>query len=724
MKKFKKACLWVVALVLSVVALASCGGTPEPSGVERAAKKVVLTQDKSKNVTADFNVPMLVSGDDGVEYTVSWVSNNSVAVIGDLVENDVTSTAFKLVTIHYATNINADQAVKLTATISNPDNTESVVKEFNFTVPKFVASTIEDYDKADDGTVVTVKGVIVAKEAYSDSYKNTSVYIQDISGKGGYEAYRLVCATQEAYDNDLAIGNTILVTGDKKLYNGLREFGSCSYILVSTDKVTPKDTDITEMIKTDKASITADLQCQLAHFNSLTVVSVGAEDSSGRWNIVVGDADDTNKQFTVRVNTYVTPKDSDAYKAIKELNITAGAVISVKGLVGWYNGAQLHPLAADSIVVDKAGETPEPIPTPTEGFTGVVTDVGFKDDTTKSKVRCFALVQNADGTAKYITAEAAITETDTVDAIHTAWNAKFVTGKMVTVKGTDNDYNGLTQHVVAWATLATDVTLGEAGTIPAFLDITDKVTAGDDLKPLQGVLVKVTGTCVVSGSNYTIQTADGKSILVYFDRAFQTGAASDFLTAGSKYTVSGFLNWYNNPQVTPIADGAVVLVEEGNNNPEPTPTPTPDGVLAKMEVTDGSLGNFTYITNDENYPNPAYNTAKTALNLRYENSGVKSSTFDAVNSCVVVIDVFGINENTKTGTSTDVFTIKGYNAAGEVVDTKTLTSIVVGNENTVTLEGTGIVYVEVIMTGYPASTKTEGKFANCAVKGIEVREVK
>ena len=33
-----------------------------------------------------------------------------------------------------------------------------------------------------------------------------------------------------------------------------------------------------------------------------------------------------------------------------------------------------------------------------------------------------------------------------------------------------------------------------------------------------------------------------------------------FLEAGKEYTVSGFLNWFNNPQVTPIAEGAVVEI--------------------------------------------------------------------------------------------------------------------------------------------------------------------
>ncbi|MDE7161540.1 MAG: hypothetical protein K2N65_02130, partial [Anaeroplasmataceae bacterium] len=350
MKKLKKLALVMFALVLSLVTFASCGDS-KPKGAELAAKKVVLTQDKSKSVTEDFKVTMYVDGDDDIKYTVSWESNNDFAVIGDYTEDGEVSTSFKLVSIRYIYNLEADQEVKLTATVSNPDKKDSFVKEFNFGIPKFVETTIDEYDAAKDGTSVTVKGVVVAKEPYSASYKNTSVYIQDISGKGGYDAYRVSCATQEAYDNDLAIGNTILVTGAKKMYNGLREFDSCSYVLVSSDKVTPKDTDLTTLINTGKDSITKDLQCQLAHFTELTVVSIGTADKNGNWNIVVGDANDANKQFTVRINTYLTPKDGDVYKSFGELGVVEGAVVSVKGVLGWYSGAQLHPLNTGDIVV-------------------------------------------------------------------------------------------------------------------------------------------------------------------------------------------------------------------------------------------------------------------------------------------------------------------------------------------------------------------------------------
>ncbi|MDE6660564.1 MAG: hypothetical protein K2J93_01920 [Anaeroplasmataceae bacterium] len=583
--------------------------------------------------------------------------------------------------------------LKVTATSSV---TKDIIVKVN--VNQVTYSSIEEYDAAEEKTVITVKGIIVAREPYSASYKNATLYLQDISGKGGYDAYRIKCDSEEKFNKDLAIGNAILVTGEKALYNGLREFNAgCTYEVASTGKAY-KDTDVTELIKTDASKVSLDLQCQLIHFNSLPVVKVDAEDTKGRWNITVGDEKDSNKQFVVRIDTGLLPITTDAYKAIKDLNISVGDVISAKGVAGWSKKAQLFPLAADSIVIESKGGSTKPETPVVSTFTGVVTDAGFKDDT--AKVRCFALVQNADGAAKYVTCEVAVDATNTVDAIHAAWNAKFVVGKSATVTAENKEYHGLNQFVVAWDKLATDVTLGADGTTPAFLDITSKVTAGEDLKALQGVLVKVTGVCVVSGSNYTIQTADGKSILVYFDRAFYDGKASDLLKAGNTYTVSGFLNWYDNPQVTPISeDKCVVLVAEGE---EPKPE-LPAGVLASCTFNKAFENGFTYI-DSKTYGDSYYSDG--GLKLNNEGCGVKSSTFTAVNSCEVVIKINKLNENTRTAASTDVFTVKAYNAAGEVVDTKTLTSVAEGDGNTVTLSGTGIVYVEVVMTGYPSNGTT------------------
>lgn len=346
MKNFKKVMVGVVA-GLSLFTFASCNknDNSNTSSAEEAGTKVVLTQNK-KEVTADFKVTGVVKLDDK-EYNVTWKSDNEYAVVGDLADN------FYTIKIRYAENYSADQSVKLTATITNKDDeNDTYTKEFEFKIPKFNATSIEEYDAAKAGDTVTVKGIVVAKEAYDSSYKNGSVYVQDISGNGGYYAYRVKADSQAAYDSDLAIGNTVLITGKKALYNGLREFDStgCTYTLVSknnNDQI--KNTNVTDLIK--GSGVTAALQNQLISFDNLEIVSIGSKDNKSRYNITVCDPANSEKTFVVRVNTYLTEATGDAYKAIEALKLQPGMTISAKGLCGWNNGAQLYPMAADSITV-------------------------------------------------------------------------------------------------------------------------------------------------------------------------------------------------------------------------------------------------------------------------------------------------------------------------------------------------------------------------------------
>lgn len=123
--------------------------------------------------------------------------------------------------------------------------------------------------------------------------------------------------------------------------------------------------------------------------------------------------------------------------------------------------------------------------------------------------------------------------------------------------GEESAYNGLNQYVLE---SLDGVTVKGEGKNPSVSDITGLVTSGADLTSKQALLVKVSGICVVDGTEYYIQTAEDKKILIYFDRAFYEANAAELLEAGKEYTVSGFLNWFNNPQVTPIAEGAVVEI--------------------------------------------------------------------------------------------------------------------------------------------------------------------
>lgn len=340
MKIFKKSLFLLVALFLAVFTLASCNNDEKIlSELEEAAKKIVLTQDKQE-VTGDFDVTAVVKVGEN-SYNVAWASDNAVAVVGTVKEN------FIPITIDYLHNQTAATKVKLTATVSKDGSDVTFSKDFNFTVPQFKVNSIAEYDALNAKENVTVHGIIVAKETYGASYKNTSVYLASADGIGGVYAYRLAC-TEEQYNNELKIGQKIFVSGPKYVFNGLREFdGGCTYILDTDPIVTPTVTDITAFVK-DGSIKTKDVQNQLVKFENLEIVSIGEKDSKGRYNIVCGD--ETNN-ITVRVNTYITTNDSDAYKAYEALNLLPGMLIDVKGVAGYHNATQIHPLDAGDIVV-------------------------------------------------------------------------------------------------------------------------------------------------------------------------------------------------------------------------------------------------------------------------------------------------------------------------------------------------------------------------------------
>lgn len=159
-----------------------------------------------------------------------------------------------------------------------------------------------------------------------------------------------------------------------------------------------------------------------------------------------------------------------------------------------------------------------------------------------------------------------------------------------------------------------------------------------------------------------------------------------------------------------------IMAEEGHYAEYNLWIPAVDSTVAN-EVINNAFTTFTYITNNENYPDPKYYT-NGGLKMNYENMGVLSNVFAAQSKVKVILNIAAINENEKTAAaSEDVFTIYALNANGEVVDTKTLSTITADSNNVVELAGEGIVQVKVIMTGY---YNNGTKYCNLNLKGVTV----
>lgn len=129
---------------------------------------------------------------------------------------------------------------------------------------------------------------------------------------------------------------------------------------------------------------------------------------------------------------------------------------------------------------------------------------------------------------------------------------------------------------------------------------------------------------------------------------------------------------------------------------------------------------WTYITNDAAYPNPSFYTTAglTGIKFSFENQGIQSPEFTPNTNITVTLLVNALNQNTKTGTNTNFFTITGLNASNEVVATAYLTTVIKG-ENKVELSGVNIVKVKVVMTGYPYDG---AKYNNVNLASVTIAE--
>ena len=168
-----------------------------------------------------------------------------------------------------------------------------------------------------------------------------------------------------------------------------------------------------------------------------------------------------------------------------------------------------------------------------------------------------------------------------------------------------------------------------------------------------------------------------------------------------------------------VSDGTVITVHESTQTVGAAPVePAPSEPVVLVDATYASAvpEQLTYITNNENYPDPSF-YGDGGLKMNYVNMGMQTVAFEAKASVKVTLVVNALNENTKSDNAeVDAYTFYGLDANGEVVATATLNTLVVG-DNEVTLAGEGIVAVKVIMTDY---YNNGNKCCNVSVGGLKV----
>lgn len=161
--------------------------------------------------------------------------------------------------------------------------------------------------------------------------------------------------------------------------------------------------------------------------------------------------------------------------------------------------------------------------------------------------------------------------------------------------------------------------------------------------------------------------------------------------------------------------------ESNNNTNEPVGTvlakATFEGVDSNSKALPEGAAGWTYIPNNASYPEPKFN--KDGFKFAYVNQAMESPTFNAQSKVSVNVLIGSLNakQNLSDDNGNPVLTFTALDTANSIVDTKTI-NVPVAGDNIVTLEGNGIVKVNIKMTNIYSDG---GSSYNIKVTSFEVK---
>ena len=247
--------LLIVALVFTLLAFVGCGGnndTDTNSGnVNTDTDNQTPVADEDLQAAYDYiklNYKTLSKTSTSFELMKNAPIGNKIFAITWSVSNDAITITETEDGNFYLVNIPAlgENAINYTLSFSiQNDAGEKKEGSFNLTIPAFAVNTHDEYVAAEDGTTLTIQGIVTGVISKStNSTKENSLFVQDLNGNGGYYIYNLA----EDPNGKIAVGMTVEVIGDKKNYNGTFELiNPVATVIDETIKpVTP--VDITETL--------------------------------------------------------------------------------------------------------------------------------------------------------------------------------------------------------------------------------------------------------------------------------------------------------------------------------------------------------------------------------------------------------------------------------------------------------------------------------------------
>ena len=749
MKKLIRA-IFVLVLSLVTVALYACDEDKAPALSAEEAIKVLLVEQETY-VTGDFDVTGSLFYK-GTSYPLTWTSNNTALAVS------AETNANGNYTIKVTRPESDKQSVTLTASLTIGEQTAT--KDFSYNLypidvyeisdaykfaysNKAIKSSIDlDAKTTYEGKEATITWTVDPASANAVAISNGKVTFDEPTEDTPVKIW-----AEFSYNGQTAkrpfnltlipsvVGPTIVSEfedGDSFKFGLYQEsFGKYLYITGEMSGY--------YFATTDDASKAADVTVHVVEGGyQLTVGGKYIEIlvSGSHNNVVFSDTPSVVWQWDATLKTFTLD--------IVNPNSASKTGINMLGTSGTYNTlsanltsktdayvAHLYQLPLGPLATPVAGQSyPFAFYQESEGkhmyFTGAMsgyyaaasTDpaeaVNITIETIEGKTGEYHLsFVNAEGKKQYINLVPSGTHTnikfvDEAPATTWTWNAEYYTYVMNVTNETNPDKSG----VYYMGTYGTNKTFGASAISHAATSYVAHMYApGAELpKPVEmtieealaaedGTLVIVEGTVKTIDTAWdsqfgnmcvTIEDENGKTLYVY--------RLKTQVEVGDKVIINGKVTSHEgNKQIAQGATAEIVEDESGEGEGSGSTEP----VTSLTYTINGAIPTgLEYITNNANYPNPSF-YSNGGLKLNYENMGVKTTNFAAVNKVEVTINLKALNaKESASTTKTDVFTVYGLDASGATVATATLTSVAVG-DNKVTLEGTGIVAVKVIMTAYP-----------------------
>lgn len=263
----------------------------------------------------------------------------------------------------YPTSLLPSVRIKATFTYNN----ESTTYQYTMAVGLNRTHLEEiNYWYYNTGVSIDIKGYVVEiATPYDEGYGNVSLYVVDEEFLAGYYVYRV--KTDSANAALIEVGAHVTVTGTTNTnYNGLIETNAGGNLVVDTD--VPK-IDVREHVYALDQDVLGNVPAAIYHQSRLvsltnwTVKSVKSAPEAGStatlFTLTKGGVDVSVAVSKYLEGAYKPTADDATWSALAALTGTVkeGDVVSVTGVLGNYNGAQIMPLKASDVVV---GGTADP----------------------------------------------------------------------------------------------------------------------------------------------------------------------------------------------------------------------------------------------------------------------------------------------------------------------------------------------------------------------------